>query len=303
MEGWTYGVEHELADWDRRRPLHPRWGLDLKDVTMVNSCGVAVDPRARGFHLGGELNTPPTDQPEGQGELIAQFLQEHPDAKVNYRSNMHVHVRVPGLREDLRALKRVQRYVNNHLRELLFIVEPIPHPLNNRRPLNEKERGAMRRYRRRQVSHQTMLSPERFRRQQLAETVEEFFAAECPMSGTRPQWHLAPRCAVNLRHLREETDTVEFRHFPGTLEPHQVGSCVMWCFRFMEAALEDEPVGVLHELAHWIRQGNGFPSFRPYSHDHEVGYRMTICDGSLSEDELRRNRELVLGWKLTGENL
>jgi hypothetical protein len=290
-EDWTYGCEHELVDWHRERGIPLGFGLDLKDYTMVNSCGVAVDPKGLVFHLGGELNTPPTHTPDGQAEHLATFLAMHPEARVNYRSNLHVHVKVPAIEHDLAALKRVSAYCFKHLREVFALIEPIPMPQRRDYSASDEMNGAMKRYRRRHKSHQTILTADRQRAQMGAETPEEFFAAECPRSHEgKPQWHLTQRCAVNLRHLREDVPTIEFRHFPGTLRPSVVKTCVSWCRDFLVAALEDRPiVALLAEHAN-----SEFPKFEPYQHRLEQGWRKTCHNGVLSRDQVEANIKEIL---------
>lgn len=289
--GWTYGVEHELADWDQRRglPKGEGWGTDRKDVTMVNSNGIAVDPKGKLYPYGGEVLTPPTELVQQQADHLKTFTRMHPEAKVNYRSNLHVHVRVPGLVDDLESLKRIARFNRQWLREVLPLVEPIPRPWPDDRGTQAEKDGAMRRYRRRRASHHTIVTDPRVEVQLAAETVEAFFEAECPRakSDGRPLWHLAPRAAVNLRHLREDVDTVEFRHFPGTLDPDRLVTCVRWCRDYMQLALglsHGSPIDVYYQ-----RYGNQpWPHFPEYDHGLEVVYRSTIHDGSVSVVERKR---------------
>ena len=125
---WSWGCEHELADIPRDRPLPKGYGWDVKDITIVNSNGIANDPKGELYKFGGEINTPPTDTVGGQVECLSTIKELFPEAKVNYRSNLHVHIRVPGLKGDLEALKQVHRYVHEHMPKLLPIIEPLPKP-------------------------------------------------------------------------------------------------------------------------------------------------------------------------------
>lgn len=267
----TFGAEFELSDWDRRRPCG--WDLDLRDHTMVNSCGIAVDPTARLYWQGGEVRAHPSETPSSVYNQLAEFIEEYPEASVNYRSNLHVHVGVPGLRDDLDKLKRVQRFCNEWLPALLPVMEPIPEPTRKEYPLEEEYRGARRRRARRRVSHQHVMSLSTVERQMLARTPQEFFEAEALHAPTgRLHWAIHPRCAVNLRQLLQ-TDTVEFRHFPGTIEPREVLSAVCWCRDFTEMALEVDGDPVRHWYADYY---NGpWPSFEPYVHWMEERFLLT----------------------------
>lgn len=294
MRDWTYGAEHELADWPLATELPPGYGRDKKDITVVNSNGVANDPTGRYYGHGGEINTPPTATIEGQVDCLREIKRLLPMATVNYRSNLHIHIRVPGLRDDLAALRQVQRYVHEHLPRLLEVVEPLPRPtladrvaapLEARYSDEEWLEGALRRWRRRRVSHQTLLTPKRLARQLDAPDVGSFFEWEVPHSRSgRPLWHCQPRLAVNVRQLLE-TDTVEFRHFPGTLDEDEFHNCVEWCARFMEAALGNrDPQALLS----WARD-MVFPDWEPYYHWMEVRYRATVHDGTIDKTQIVEN--------------
>lgn len=271
--GLTYGAELELSDWPRREPLAPGQGVDLKDNTMVNSNGVAVDPRGELWPWGGEIQTAPTTEASGQADQLADIMRRWPETTVNYRSNLHVHVRVPGLRESLEHLKKTQLFIHRWMPELLPVIEPLPRPTNDYKTEEEYE-GALKRWRRRRVSHQKLMLSERLRFQQEATTPENFRDREYCDFRTRalhPAIH--PRLCVNLRQLWE-TDTIEFRHFPGTTEPRELLAAVEWCraFVFMmlrEGELEQDPRMLARQYAPRL------PRFQRYDHWLERGYNNT----------------------------
>lgn len=270
--GLSYGAELELSDWPRCDAL-PRldMGIDQRDVTMVNSNGVAVDPRGILWPLGGEIQTAPTYEAEGQAQQLEEIMRKWPETTVNYRSNLHVHVRVPGLREHLPSLKRVQLFVHEWMPQLLPIIEPLPRPVNDYKT-KEEYAGALRRWRRRRVSHQKLMLSERLRFQQEATSPEDFRDREYRDFRTRalhPAIH--PRLCVNLRQLWE-TDTIEFRHFPGTTDPDELLAAVEWCREFVFMALggsEQDPRMVARRYAPRL------PRFQRYDHWLETGYEAT----------------------------
>lgn len=272
--GLTYGAELELSDWPRLEPLAPGQGIDVRDVTMVNSNGVAVDPRGLLWPRGGEINTAPTTDAEGQADQLADIMRRWPMTTVNYRSNLHVHVRVPQLRDHLPSLKRVQRYIHEWMPQLLPILEPIPKPVTADYKTAEAFLGAMKRYRRRKVSHQQLMMSERLRYQLEAESPEDFRDREYRdwhTSALHPAIH--PRLCVNLRQLWE-TNTIEFRHFPGTIDPERLQAAVEWCREFVKMALrEGEPKHDPRKVAKSYSQN--LPAFKQYDHWLETGYLAT----------------------------
>lgn len=291
MSDWTYGAEHEWGDVPLARGLPEGYGWDVRDVTIVNSNGVANDPSGKLYGFGGEINTPPTSTPEGQVACLQELRSWFPEAVVNYRSNLHIHVRVPGLRQDLSQLKRVQAYIHQYMPLAWDVIEPLPRPVPSPRLGGAELDGALRRWRRRRVSHQTLLRPERLHYQLQAVSVDEFFRREPPAAKTtgKPLWTAQPRLCVSLRQLLQ-TDTVEFRHFPGTLDEQELGACVGWCRRFLEAALDNASFLALLE---WARS-QSWPAFPEYKHWQEVRYRATVHDGSLRKEQIRANIQAIL---------
>jgi len=299
-KGWTYGAEHEWADHNITTELPKGYARDTHDITMVNSNGIANDPSGKLWKMGGEINTPPTDSIQGQIDCLQQLKELLPTATVNYRSNLHLHIRVPGLKDDLVLLKRFQAHIHRWMPEVLPVIEPIPFPNeeNAKRDgdprIREEYVGARRRYRRRKVSHQTLLTPKRLGHQLEADTVEEFFAREVPWSGKlgKPQWQCQPRLCVNLRQMRE-TDTIEFRHFPGTMNADKLEAAFTWVHMYAHAALRNEPIDEtflkqLRGVIYWL------PKFKPYVHWQEERYRMTCHDGSLTKKQIAINIAKIL---------
>lgn len=284
---WTYGAEHEWADWPTSRPLPSGYKRDRKDYTIVNSTGVANDPRDRIHDRGGEICTPPTDTILDQVACVQELRELYPEATINYRSNLHLHIRVPGLRDDLAALKRVQAHIHTWMPRALPVIEPLVMGIAAHGPdeVVEVQNGYNRRLRRMRVSHHTLLRPERLARQMAADTPEEFFRAEYPVSRAGvPQPQLQPRLCVNLRQMLD-TDTIEFRHFPGTMDLDGVGMALVWCEAYLQRALADSPIDDLIENM-WSHYPSGILQFQPYDHWLEERYRRTCHDGSIPKSEL-----------------
>jgi len=274
MKGLTFGAELELSDWPRHEPLPVMgMGIDVRDTTMVNSNGVAVDPTGKLWAWGGEIQTAPSVSPEGVADQLDTIMKTWPQTTVNYRSNLHVHVRVPGLRENLQLLKRLQSYAHKWLPRVLPYIEPIPEPVCPAAwPDKEEYAGARKRWARRKVSHQKLLSAERLKLQLTARTPEEFRDLEY-MDHKTGRLHPAihPRLCFNLRQLWE-TDTIEFRHFPGTVNSEELRAAVTWCQEFLVMAMSDaNPVS----YAEYIASARVLPHFEDYDHWLETGYQLT----------------------------
>jgi hypothetical protein len=292
----SFGAEHEWADFPLDGVFPYGFKHNKKDHTVVNSNGIANDPSGRLYKFGGEINSPPTDSIGDQLDITERLIDYLDMAKVNYRSNLHIHLRVPGLRDDLAMLKQVQRYTHTNMPAALQLIEPIPKPSHRDKQFEnhfQAYEGALRRYKRRCVSHHTLLTPKRLAYQLEARTCDEFFRLEVPAAPNgRVLWHLQPRLCVSLRQMLE-TDTIEFRHWPGTLDIDELSTCFQWCKRFIIAAMNDRPI---LDLLAWARKQT-FPKFPDYVHWMELRYRATVHDGSLSKDEIKRNIARILDGK------
>ena len=287
MKDWTYGAEHEFADWDRRKGMPGGFTTD-PEKTIVNSNGIAWAPD---WPFGGEFCTPPTPTTQGQGDMLDIILDMHPDCAVNYRSNLHVHVRVPGLKDDLAKLKKLAAFNLKWQRYVLELVEPIPEPTHSDNLGADVYAGARKRYRRRRVSHHTILGGDRVAKQLAARSLQEFFEAEVPRTKKtdRPMWHAQARAAVNVRQLLQ-TDTIEFRHFPGTLDVDELDTAVDWCRDYLVCAFRGwSPLKVFDR----DYAGRKWPKFEPYVHRLELGWLSTTPDKTTPEERAEARRRLT----------
>lgn len=257
---WTYGAEHELADWDTRLGWDG-YGRD-PEPNICNSNGIAGDPTLRDNPYGAEINTPPTSKPEDQADLLQRFLKRHKHVFVSQRIGMHIHVRIPGLKDSLWALKKLQRYITGNT-AVYQLIDPVPYA-DRSEYLGEDEWRGMRKwvqYIRR--SHWTAIPEYRVAKQLKAGTVKEFMGLEAPVDKSgKPLFHAQPRASVNLRQL-VQSDTVEFRPFFQTLDPNEVTTAVEWCRDYLLAAFEGYPAVDLFNTHYKKRR---FPPRPKYLH-------------------------------------
>lgn len=266
----TFGVELEWADVDRRIAIDPSLGSwDFKDYTIVNSNGMANDPTGA-YPIGGEINTRPTDNVDEQVEIIKK-LAELLSPVINYRCNLHVHVGIKGFPDSIDQLKKVATYLRNGEEFVYTFVEPIPKPSREEFLSDEEFTGAMKRYRRRLVSHHHSVPNARWKEMMGAQTINDFMLAHAPLSknGTRA-FHITPRAGMNLRSI-EKHGTIEYRHFPGSSNQNEIRSCLEWVGLYTTAALGMgwSPAEIYNS------QDWNFPQFRQYEHALEVGYQKT----------------------------
>lgn len=278
---WTCGVELEYGNVDRtieNLPGGAKWN-DL-DNTCVSSTGIANDPKGKLYKYGGEINTSPTSTADEQVEHIAhinKWLRDNgPAPLVNYRSNLHIHIRVPGLKDDLEALKKLLRYVDAYQQQAFDIVESIPVPDKLTIP-PEEYKWHLKRMKRRQTSHQHKLPEKRVAAMLAANTPEEFWHEHAHKDKKgNPAWFQCPRAGINLRQLFEETNTIEFRHFPGTTKASEMRQAINWCYDFLDLALNNDEVPPISLVEKYPQ--SGFPQFGEYEFETEQVYQFTNFD-------------------------
>lgn len=271
---FTYGVELEYGDSYRFNELPTGAKWNDKDNTCVSTTGIANDPLGLLYKYGGEINTKPTETIKEQIEHIAEInAMLKPAPVVNYRSNLHIHVRVPGLKDDLESCKKLLRYIDEFQQHTFDIVETIPVPSKSMLEPEVYE-WALKRMKRRQKSHQYKLPESRVNAMMNAKTTQEFYEEHAPLTEKGRMWFFSPRAGINLRQMWEETNTIEFRHFPGTLDMIEMESCVRWCREFLDAALNTEktPTEIFWETSY------KFPKFQPYEFETEQIYQWTNFD-------------------------
>lgn len=272
---WTYGAELELADWPRHAALLPGMAIDDGARTNVNSNGVAIDGPGKLYHLGGEILTAPSVDPSGPAEQFAWIMQRWPETALNYRMGLNVHVRVPGLIDDLKKLKKLQAFIHVVMPDLLPVIDPIPFPTAQAYSHPTALAGARRNYNTRKKDHYTLLKTWRLELQNSASTPREFLDAEAIHLKTgKVHWALALRACVNLRQLLQ-TDTVEFRHFPMPATAEELLSTTRWCQMFLEAAFDGGAVSSSELLEDFGFVGCAWPKFMLYDPWLDEGFHYT----------------------------
>lgn len=292
LDKMTYGAEWELGNIDRKKQVRDGAEWDFKDNTVVSTTGIANDPKGELYQFGGEILSAPHSSPQKLTEHYGEVLTGFPEAVVNYRSNLHIHVRVPGLSEDLESCKKLLQYVNKFQQDAFDIVETIPKP-DPRFLKKEVYEWELKRMKRRKKSHQHKLPEKRVEAMMNATTVQEFYENHTHKDKNgKPAWFQSPRAGINLRQMWEETNTIEFRHFPGTTNLKEFRSCVEWVKQFMIAALETNDTPFMINMENDFT----FPKFEAYEFSTEQVYQWTNFDKnsrSVVSERLKQLRSLI----------
>jgi hypothetical protein len=117
---YTWGYEIEWGDIDRRLevPEHlGKWEHAETDIVNIHEPFkyIACDPLGLEPYMGGEINTKPTATWQQQVDRIMELHQFFVDAgnkpSASCVNHGHLHVYVPGIKEDVSALKRLISYI------------------------------------------------------------------------------------------------------------------------------------------------------------------------------------------------
>jgi hypothetical protein len=284
--GWTYGVELEWPDVDVRTPLPDGWTWSRTDYTVVNSDGVANDPKHEIVLRGGELNSPPFISPDAMGAAVYE-LAELLRPGHNYRSNTHIHIRVDDLEDDLPRLKMIADRLHEYLPGYVDVFDPLDALLTGQ-DTEDELRGARERRRHSKRSRHYFTSETRHKMRLEAGNLEEFLACEVPRARNgRPCWALAPREAVNLRSIRKH-GTIEFRCFAGSRSGEEVATATTLAGELLgEAYTGGQSYGDIIRM-----YLTDLPFQVPYNHQLELGWQRTNLQHNDRETVRLRLREM-----------
>lgn len=272
MKDVTYGAELELADVDTSLNL-PKGNLwCYKDGSICNSNGTANDPKKKFNRFGGEIQTRACLSPE---ELVKEVKKIYQVLNVNencfnFTTNLHVHIRIPKLLNNLDLLKKFLKYIVKNDKNIYKIIEPISKPIKMEYLTEKSYIGAMKRFKRRKRSHQYNYEASKVPNMLIAQTMEEFFngAVVRRKSDNKPLWHLFVRPGINLIQILD-TETIEFRCFTMSQDLTKMYNAFKWCELFVKAVLKDLNVEEI------LNKGLKFQRFHPYKYELDWIFQMT----------------------------
>ncbi len=270
---FTWGYELEVGDVSRDLDLGELGSWATSETDIVNLKPpyrhIAADPLGLEPPMGGEINTRPTKTIDGQIQRIKDILQlvrdNGEEATISHCVNeIHVHVHVPGLIDDIDALKRLTKYIqDNQWTVIEKCVQYEEHPLM-------KETKTARRYCKWDMGR---YMPDWMCENiyNMATNFEEFYVIQC--CGKDGVSRRMPfRYAINtycLKHM----ETIEFRCFRASLDFDEIRDCMQFVNDFVNAALNNGP------SAEELIEENQY-KFPPFIYDHEeyLGWENTKWD-------------------------
>lgn len=239
MMRMTFGYELEVGDVSRTRHIPEKLGSwEYAETDIVNLRGryanIAVDPLGLTPPVGGEVNIFPGETPEEvafrTSECIKWFIDQGDLPSASCVNHGHVHVRVPGLRDDIVLLKRLTNWIIDNQMYLIDTIYGY-----SEQPSMEQTKTA-----------RTYLKWDGGRPMPLwmgenivkyAKTFDDFIRIQCcgkdGVSMGRPL-----RYAINTYCLKH-TDTIEFRIFRASLKHEEILGSLRLVEALMRAALDN----------------------------------------------------------------
>jgi len=238
---FTWGYEIEWGDIDRRLEIPEHlgsWEFAETDIVNIHEPFkyVACDPLGEEPYMGGEVNTKPTATWEDQVERILEVKKIFEDAgntpSASCVNHGHLHVFVPGLKDDLDALKKMVSYIKANQTDTIEAC------------YQYYDAGSMKKAK----GAKMYLKYDGGREMpeymcdnivNLATNFEHFIklhaAGKDGVSMGRPF-----RYAINT-YCMKHTGTVEFRCFRSTTDRKQIEDQFKFAEKFIDAALNDGP--------------------------------------------------------------
>lgn len=268
---FTWGFEFEVGDVRRDIEIPKSLGSwEYAETDVVNQREpyryVAADPLGIDPPVGGEINTYPTrslyTQIQKIGSLIELFENKRCRPTVsNCVMEAHVHVGVPGLTEDIDALKRLTNYiVKNQNTVINRCVAYEEHQLM-------KETKTARTYLKWDMGR-PMPVWMAHNIQRYADNFGDFIRLQCCGKDAKSMGRPL-RYTINTYCLKH-TNTVEFRCFRATLDLKLLTSCFEFVRDFMVSALNGGPTA--EQII--IKNNYKFPPF-VYNHKVYLGWEKT----------------------------
>jgi hypothetical protein len=260
---FTYGYEIEWGDIDRNFKVPEELGSwEYCETDIVNLRepyrGLGSDPKGLNPPVGGEINTRPTKTWQQQVDNIMKLRDmfiEHGTAPTSGIVNHgHLHIHVPGLIDDIEALKRLMVYIkhNQHVtmeKVYQFRIEPGMELTKTAKTYLKHDGG--------RIAPDWLLD----NLATLPVDFEDWLRIHC--CGKDAKVRSRPfRYGIHTYALKNSR-TVEFRCFRSTTDRRELSDCFEFATVFIDAALNGGP-SVTEILAsrEW--------KFPPFDYDQEM---------------------------------
>lgn len=254
----SFGCELEWSDIDRRVDIPADLGswegpkiagyYVGSEIDIVNTKGRwkghGTDPLCLTCPVGGEIHTQPSNSIETQMIRVMKIMNLFSTVAVACPNHGHIHVAIPGIKQDLKALKNIFRYVQREEGDLIktccgYTIEEAKSVRES--SLEQWVKDYL------LVGDGKSLDPDIYAKVEEATSVQEIIKLLEYTPCTDWYWDTnvrvptenSHRTAFNLFNLTKG-ETVEFRIFRATINPVELYSTLYFSQRFVEEALKGD---------------------------------------------------------------
>lgn len=266
----SFGCELEWSDIDRRVDIPEEigtWegpkiaGYNLgSEIDIVNTKGqwrgIATDPLCIDCPVGGEIHTQPSNTIESQMYRIMDIMNRFSTVCVACPNHGHIHVGLPGIKQDLQALKNIFAYTQVNEADLIRCCSGYTEE-EAEKIMKAGVEQWVKSYM--LVGDGKSICPNIYSQVAEAGSVNEILKL---LENTECQdwyWTLdkrvnvhSHRTALNLFNLTKG-ETVEFRIFRASINPVEIYSSLMLCKRYIEESLKGAEGKPVSEI---LKEGN-----------------------------------------------
>lgn len=290
---FTYGYEIEWGDIDRKVLIPEELGAwEYCETDIINMippyAGLGSDPKGINPPVGGEINTKPTktiDEQVGNIMKLHQLFVDNNNTPTSGCVNHgHLHIHVPGLTDDIAALKRLMLYLKNNQHITMdkayqFRIDPRMSMTKTAKTYLKHDGGRI------------MPDWLAINLATLPNSFEEWIKVHCcgkdGVTQSRPF-----RYGIHTYALKN-SNTIEFRCFRSSVKENEIRDCFNFAADWIDAALNDGP-DVLEILSN---NNYNFPPF-DYNHEMYLGWeksKYTRVTRNLDDETSKRLNLSILG--------
>lgn len=266
----SFGCELEWSDIDRSVDIPEdlgSWegpkiaGLYMgSEIDIVNTKGqwkgYGTDPLALKCPVGGEIHTVPSKSINSQFGRILKIMGLFDQVNVACPNHGHIHVGIPGVRDDLEALKNLFKYTQKNEKDLIEYCCGY-NMFDALEVRSSNIQAWVKSYL--LVGDGKSINPDIYPIVEKAGSVEEIFEALKTINCQDYFWDTenrlnteSHRTAFNLFNLTKG-ETVEFRIFRASTNPVEIYSCLYFAKRYVEEALKGSEGKSVQEI---LKEGN-----------------------------------------------
>lgn len=267
----SFGCELEWSDIDRRVDIPITLGewegpkiagyYMGSEIDIVNTKGQwkghGTDPLCIECKVGGEIHTQPSNTIDSQMYRIMDIMNRFSTVCVACPNHGHIHVGIPGIKQDLEALKNLFRYTQKNEADLIKACcgynEVEAQSVRDANLENWVKDYLL-------VGDGKSINPDIYEQVEKAESVERILnlLENTPCddwfwdTNKRVSLWNSHRTAFNLFNLTKG-ETVEFRIFRASINPVEIYSSLFFAKRYVEEALKGENGKPVLEI---LKEGN-----------------------------------------------